>query len=372
MSVDEYTLTKRIGKGVFGEVYLGFKKGSQAKYAIKKKELSRYLKNIKAKRYLDNQILIMKDINHPNIIKLLDVKINEKFVFIITEYCNGGNLEVFLDNYLEANNKALPEEIVQNIMRQVIEAFRYLNNKKIMNRRINLSHILINYENEYDRENKNILKGKIKINGFGLARYLKKGELATSLFEVSFISPIFINKVSKNTYDIGAGYDEREVIFALGIICYELLVGNNPFESDGMNELENKINNGDYYIPITLSKEAISFIDNMLQYYPKDRLSIDELYNHDFLTKNVKDFNKLNLDIIKKYENNQKIKINTRDNSLIKKILENQNCELVKSKSSNLDELFWNAIWEFQKYSISIEPKLLPIKLDITDKDYEL
>ena len=139
-----------------------------------------------------------------------------------------------------------------------------------------------------------------------------------------------------------------------------------------MNELENKINNGDYYIPITLSKEAISFIDNMLQYYPKDRLSIDELYNHDFLTKNVKDFNKLDLDIIKKYENNQKIKINTRDNSLIKKILENQNYELIKSKSNNLDELLWDSFWEFQKYSISIEPKLLPIKLDITDKDYEL
>ena len=343
MAVDEYTLTERIGGSPFGVVYLGFKKGSQAKYAIKQKESPRNINNIKAKRYLDNQILIMKYINHPNIIKLLDVKIKEKFVFIITEYCNGGNLEDFLDNYLEANNKALPEDIVQNIMRQVIEAFRYLNNKGIMNRRIKLKHILINYENEYDRENKNIMKGKIKISGFGFARYLKKGELAYSLFGDSFISPIFINKLNKNRDYIGQGYDEREVIFALGIICYELLVGKNPFESDSMDELVNKINNGDYYIPITLSKEAISFIDNMLQYYPKDRLSIDELYNHDFLTKNVKDFNKLDLDIIKKYENNQKIKINTRDNSLIKKILENQNYELIKSKSNNLDELFWDA-----------------------------
>ena len=51
-------------------------------------------------------------------------------------------------------------------MRQVIEAFRYLYNKRIMNRLINLRHILINYENDFDREIKNIMKGKIKIINF--------------------------------------------------------------------------------------------------------------------------------------------------------------------------------------------------------------
>ena len=141
MNADEYILEKLISKGVFGQVYLGYKIGSQRKYAIKKKELSKYLKNEKAKKYLDNEILIMKDINHPNIIKILDVKMNKKFVFIITEYYNGGNLEEFLEKYLETNNKALPEEIVQHIMRQIIEVFRYLYNKKIMHRHINLRHI---------------------------------------------------------------------------------------------------------------------------------------------------------------------------------------------------------------------------------------
>jgi len=51
MNADEYTLVKLISKGVFGQVYLGSKIGSQRKYAIKKKELLRYLKNEKAKRY---------------------------------------------------------------------------------------------------------------------------------------------------------------------------------------------------------------------------------------------------------------------------------------------------------------------------------
>ena len=75
-------------------------------------------------------------------------------------------MEDFLERYLEINKKALPEEIVQYIMRQVIEAFRYLYNKRIMHRLINLRHILINYENDFDREIKNIMKGKIKIINF--------------------------------------------------------------------------------------------------------------------------------------------------------------------------------------------------------------
>ena len=87
-----------------------------------------------------------------------------------------------------------------------------------------------------------------------------------------------------------------------------------------MNELVNKINSGEYFIPITLSREAITFINYMLQYYPKDRLNVDELYNHDFLRKNAKDFNKLDLDIIKKHEHNSQIKIKTKNDKLIKEI----------------------------------------------------
>ena len=323
MFVDDYSLIKLIDKGVSGEVYLGSKKGSQANYAIKKIELSKYLKNEKAKKYLDNEILIMKDINHPNIIKLIDVKINQQFVYIITEFCNGGNLEDFLEKYLESNKKALPEEIVQKIFKQVIETFRYLYNKKIIHRNINLRHILINYENEYDRENNNIMKGKIKIINFEFARYLKKGELAKSVLGYPLtMSPITLNKSNK------LGYDEKEDIWSLGIICYELLVGKNPFDSHSLRELFHKINNGYYYIPITLSKEAISFINCMLKFEPKKRLSVDELYNHKFLRKNVKDFNKLDLDLIKNYEQNSKIKINTKTEELIKEILDEPNFNL--------------------------------------------
>ena len=325
MIVDEYTLVKLIDKDQFGEVYLGSKKESYEKFAIKKRDPSKFFKFKGRKKYLNNELFLMKDMNYPNIIKLFDIK-KPGLVYIITEYCNGGNLKQFLENYLKINNKALPEEIVQSIMRQVIEAFRYLYNKKIIHRYINLRHILINYENDEDRKNNNIMKGKIKIINFLCASYLQKGKLRKSFVgDFLTMSPIILNKHNNIDYkDIG--YGEKEDIWSLGIICYELLVGKNPFGSNINGELLNKINNGEYYVPITLSKEAISFINCMLQYYPQNRLSVDELYNHDFLRKNVKEFNKLDLNIIKKYGHNSQIKISTKNNELIKEILAKPIC----------------------------------------------
>ena len=109
------------------------------------------------------------------------------------------------------------------------------------------------------------------------------------------MSPILLNKLFHNKDYEEAGYDEKEDIWSLGIICYQLLVGEHPFNSDNLNELINKVNLGDYSIPITLSKEAISFIISMLKFDSQKRISVDELYNHEFLRKNVKEFNKLNL-----------------------------------------------------------------------------
>ena len=60
-----------------------------------------------------------------------------------------------------------------------------------------------------------------------------------------------------------------------------------------MKELVQKLEKGDYYALIALSKEALSFLNNMLQFEPKNRICIDILYNHEFLRKNVSDFTKL-------------------------------------------------------------------------------
>jgi len=315
MEIDEYTITKLIGRGAFGDVYLGSKKGSPTKYAFKKINKAKYLRNPKASKYLENEISILKDVNHPNIIKIYDVKETLKDVYIITEYYNGGTLEYFL-----YKNKNLTEEIVQYMMKQVIEAVKYLHNKKIMHRNINLDNILIDYEDLNDKDNNNIVRGKIKIIDFGFARYLKKGELSKSILgSPLYMSPLLLSKLNKLKDYEDSGYDEKEDIWSLGIICYELLVGKNPFHFNSMKELLDKMNKWYYFVPTTLSKESISFLNCMLQFNSKKRLGLDKLYKHKFLRKNVNEFNKIDIDELKNITilENSKILISAKDNQNI-------------------------------------------------------
>ena len=319
MLVGDLTLTELLGEGAFGKIYLTSKKGELKKYATKVIELTKY-NNPNAIRYLNNEIYILKDINHHNIIKFIEKHQDSINVYIVTELCNGGTLFENLMKYKKENKTVFTEEIVQYIMKQIVEAIKYLHNKKIVHRNINLKNIMLNYDDENDKIYNNIMKGKIKVIDLGFSRYLKKGNLAKSILGIPLtMSPIILNKLNKQPNYKDIGYDEKEEIWSLGCICYELLLGYNPFESDNMNELLEKVNKGDYFVPVTLSKEAVSFLNCMLQFDPNNRLSADKLYNHKFLRKNVKEFNKIDINELKNIEiiNNSKIKINTNNNKAI-------------------------------------------------------
>lgn len=296
MIIDDYTLTSSLGKGTCAEVFLTSKKGSSTQYATKLIDKSSPSYTNDFQRYLENEISILQAIDHPNILKCIEVKNTENKVYIVTEYCNGGTLENYMLKHQLKDKTGLSEEIVQHIMKQVVNALDYLSNKKIMHRHITLDNLMINYENEEDKKNNNILKGTIKLIDFGFSRYLKQDELAyTVLGSPINMSPLLLTKLNDTKTNIKVGYTEMEDVWSLGTVCFELLIGKPLFDSDDMNELTEKMNKGDYYLPITLSKEAISFIKEMLQFEPKNRSNYGELKNHKFLTKKVSEFSKVDL-----------------------------------------------------------------------------
>ena len=329
MLTDDLTLIKALGKGAFGEVYLTSKIGSKEKFATKKID-KKFTSNPKAKKYLDNEIAILKAVDHPNIVKLYEVKETSSCYFLVTEFCNGGSLSDCLENYQEKHNKPFPEEVVQFLMKQIVSALAYLHKKTILHRDIKLDNILVNFDSEEDRRNKNMLKAKVKMIDFGFARYLKKEELAYSTLGSPInMDPGILRKLNKMAHSSEYGYDEKADIWSLGTICYEMLIGKCTFDANSMKELVKKVEKGDYFIPTTLSKEAVSFLNGMLQYDLKKRLTAQQLLRHKFINKNFNDLSKINLKEIKKNIKGSKLRINSKMNQSIWDVFGDGQCSVV-------------------------------------------
>ena len=329
MLIDDLTLIKPIGKGAFGEVFLTSKQGIKEKFATKKID-KKFAANPKARKYLENEIKILKDIDHENIVKLYEVKETSQYYYLVTEFCNGGDLSDCLDSYQEKYNKAFSEEIVQYLMRQIVSAIRYLHNKTILHRDLKLDNILVNFENEKDKKENNMLKAKVKIIDFGFARYLKKEELAYSTLGSPInMDPRILRKLNKLEHANDYGYDAKADIWSLGTLCYEMLIGNNIFDAESMKDLVKKVNKGDYFIPNTLSKEAVSFLNGMLQYDLKKRLSAEQLYRHKFLNKRFDQLTKIDLKEIKKNIKGSKIRINSKMNQSIWDVFGDGQCSTI-------------------------------------------
>lgn len=314
MLVGDYTLTKSLGKGAFGEVYITSKQGTQEKFATKKID-KKFARNPKAKKYIDNEIKILKSIDHENIIKLYDQLETSQYYFLVTEYCNGGGLSDCLEYHINQYHKPFSEEVVQYLMRQIVSGIRYLHSKHILHRDIKLDNILVKFDTEEDKQKKNMLKAKVKIIDFGFARYLDPKELAFSTLGSPInMEPGILRKLNKMENSRNYGYDEKADIWSLGTICYEMLIGHCTFDASSMKELLAKVEAGNYLLPTSMSKEAASFLNGMLQYDPKQRLNAEKLYSHHFLTKDYKSLTKMNLNNVQKHLYGANLKINSKKN----------------------------------------------------------
>ena len=142
-------------------------------------------------KYLRNEIEIMQRLVHPNIIKFESIKKTKKNYYLIIEYCNGGELSKALEKYKVKYGKPFSQEVVQYLMRQIIDAFKYIHGKKFIHRDIKLDNIFINFESEKDKDDLNLMKAQIKITDFGFSIFIKNSALIDSLDPDPFDDPLY-------------------------------------------------------------------------------------------------------------------------------------------------------------------------------------
>ena len=317
MQVDNLILEKLLGKGSFGEVHLTKITGDSKLYATKVYDRER-IENTEAFKYLTNEINIMHNLNHPNIVKFIQVKKTKKHYYIVMEYCNGGELEKALEKYQLKYGRPFSEEIVQHLMRQIISAFKYMHSNQIMHRDIKLENILVNFESEKDKNDLNMLKATVKIIDFGFACKIGKNALTyTTIGNPMNMSPLILKKLTSHGKVRQLGYDMKADIWSLGAICYQMLIGKAAFDADDIDELVEKIEKGIYKVPTNLSKEVVSFLNGMLQYEPQARLTAEQLYNHQFLQENIQNFHTIDLNQVSNRVKKNELEIDTKKNKSI-------------------------------------------------------
>lgn len=315
--VDNYIIGKLLREEYYGKVHISKKKGDDKNlYATRILEREKIEKEKDLYNYLNQEINILQSLKHPNIVKLEDIKKTKTHFYLTMEYCNGADLPKALEKYKEKYGKPFSEEIVQHLMTQLISAIKYIHEKGIIHKNINLENIMLNFENEKDIKDFNLMKANVKIIDFFHSSKKSKPGLPINA------SPSTLKKLKLGGYNIkmADNDDEKVDIWSLGTIFYEILIGKPIFDADDLNEQIDKVEQGDYYVPKNISFESVSFMNGMLQQEPKKRLNAEQLLKHPFLTKNINEFTPIDMN---KYADKLKLNeegmiiINTKNNESV-------------------------------------------------------
>ena len=264
---DKYEVKQKIGKGKFGLVKCGLNKETKKPVAIK----------IMAKKNMDKsdlelakvEIDILKIGQHPNIIKLYDIYENESYIYIIMEYCSGGDLL----SYFEYHEYELPETKVCEIIHKLSMAIYYLHSYGIVHRDLKPENILMTDLSP---------QADIRLLDFGLSKIIGNEEKCTEPYgTLSFVAPEVLQ---------GKPYDKSVDLWSIGIITFLLLCGYLPFDD---KHSEREIARQTIQDPVPFeekiwkrySPEAKTFVDGLLQKKPEKRYSIKEVLEHPWIKK---------------------------------------------------------------------------------------
>ncbi|XP_075544061.1 maternal embryonic leucine zipper kinase-like [Dermacentor variabilis] len=257
---EQYILLETIGSGGFAKVKLGLHILTGEKVAIKimdKRSLGEDLPRVKL------EITALKDLSHQNICKLYQVIETSTKIYLVLEYCPGGELFDYI-----VEKERLSEGEARHFFRQIVSAVAYIHSQGYAHRDLKPENLLLD-------ENHNL-----KLIDFGLCAR-PKGGMATSL-ETCCGSPAYAapELVMGQEY-IGSMVD----IWSMGVLLYALLCGCLPFDDENVAVLYRKIQLGEYECPLWLSSSSVELLSEMMTVVPEKRISITQLLNHPWLVK---------------------------------------------------------------------------------------
>ncbi|KAG0322171.1 hypothetical protein BGZ99_003437, partial [Dissophora globulifera] len=247
-AVGNYQLGQVIGQGTYGKVKL-------ATHALTGQQVAVKIVNKTHAAIITREIYHWRCLTHPNIAHLHEVLTTESKIYLVTEYCqNGEMLEALI-----RDGRCRPA-LAKRWFRQICLAIQYCHSRKIVHRDLKLENILLDSQNN------------VKLIDFGFTRECESKKLLESYCgSAAYTAPEII---------VGKKYSGPEAdIWSLGVILYTLLAGYLPFDDDNEAVVQDKIVQLDYEMP-----NAQELIQGILKEDPKERYSIEQILNHSWWT----------------------------------------------------------------------------------------
>lgn len=258
---DVYRLGKELGSGAFSVVKEGSKKDSGESFAIKVVTKAKLTQEDELA--LKDEIQVLKELQHVNIIRLYDVFNEKEYYYLVTEKMMGGEL---FDRIVQKSY--YNEKEARDVCKILFEALHYCHSKKVAHRDLKPENLLL-LSNDSDSD--------IKIADFGFAKKCPKPKsLTTQCGTPGYVAPEILE---------GSKYDTQADMWSLGVIVYILLGGYPPFIEQNQRDLFRKIRTGQYKFHeeywSQVSEGAKNLIRSMLTVNPDNRKSAQELIQSD-------------------------------------------------------------------------------------------
>jgi len=263
--LDIYEVKNKLGSGKFGLVKLGIDKKTGQNVAIK--IMKKSTMDSSDLELVRTEIEILKICQHPNIIRLYNVFENVEYMYIIMEYCSGGDLF----SYLEERNFRVSEKRASTIIHKMATAVYYMHSFGVAHRDLKPENVLMT-SNDDDSD--------IRILDFGLSKILGPNEKCDEPYgTLTYCAPEII---------VDEPYSKAVDLWSLGIMTYLMVSGKLPFNSEDENEIARKVvyDEPDYVRnPVwkNISPECIDFIKRLLNKDQNKRMTIKGVLEHKWI-----------------------------------------------------------------------------------------
>ena len=260
--IGNYKLGPEIGSGAFGKVILGKHIPTEEKVAIKILDKSILNQTPTDYQLVKKEISILKIVKHKNIVRLFEILETPRHIFIVMEYCEGGDIMSYI-----LNRKRLTELESLKFFHQLINALYYLHSQNITHRDIKIDNLLL--DSNLD----------LKLIDFGLSTKYKDNELLDQpCGTIVYAAP---EVLSYRQY-----HGMLADVWSCGIVLYGMLTGFLPFGDSDDEINKKKIIEGKIKMPSYLSEDAKNLLKHMLDTNPLTRFTLDDIMSHPWFNKN--------------------------------------------------------------------------------------